>query len=199
MRDREWLFDRLERLLSRAGCPARGLPGVLENAGREGRLVLLLDGLDYRRPAHEFWELELLPFDGASRREFLARWFGRAEGVQATARAEEAASALEQDATLRDLAGNPLYLTLMALLIEKGTSPAQQRTGLYDQVFQLLLDGGHRPAGRPIEAQDAVRRTLRHVAHAMTEANRDAEPLTSLEAPRSGFSPDSANCCRHGA
>ena len=215
MREREWLFDRIERLLSRAGQKAKGLPAMLEGAGRDGRLLLLLDGLDevpkedrgdiegtlrdfstrwpkspivvtsrpigYRRPAHDFRELELLPFDGERRREFLARWFGRARGDQARERADEVASTLERDTSLRDLAGNPLYLTLMALLIEKGTSPDRHRTGLYDQVFRLLLDGGHRPDVDPIDAQDDVRRVLRHLAHEMTRDNRDSEPVTSLE------------------
>jgi hypothetical protein len=212
MREREWLLDRLER---RAGHQARGLAAVLEGLGREGRLVLLLDGLDevaredrgdaesllrdlsarwpasalvvtsrpigYQRPASEFRELELQPFEGERRREFLARWLGRSKGELARERAESAAAALERDASLRDLAGNPLYLTLMALLIEKGTSPDRHRTGLYDQVFQLLLDGGHRPAGEPMEAQEAVRRTLRFLAREMTRQNRDAEPVAALE------------------
>ncbi len=217
MRHREWLFDRIERQLGRDGHRAKGLGAVLEEAGREGRLVLLLDGLDevprddrgdaecllkdlsgrwprapiivssrpigYRRPAHDYRELEVLPFDGERRREFLRRWFGRSGSSRvARARADSAAASFETDAALRDLAGNPLYLTLMALLIEKGTSLERHRTGLYDQVFQLLLDGAHRPNPRPIAAQEAVRGVLRHLAHEMTRENRDAEPVTRLEA-----------------
>jgi len=96
--------------------------GRCSSLGREGRLVLLLDGLDevaredrgdaesllrdlsarwpasalvvtsrpigYRRPASELRELELLPFDGARRREFLARWLGRSKGELARDRAK---------------------------------------------------------------------------------------------------------------
>ncbi len=98
------------------------------------------------------------------------------------ARAEKEAPKLEADPGLRELASNPLYLTLMALLLEEGQEPHRNRTRLYDQVFELLLEGRHRPAGEPMEHQDAVRRVLRHLACEMTIANRDSEPLTALEA-----------------
>lgn len=41
----EWV-EVLQRNLERAGRPARALPAVLDRAGQEGRLLLLLDGLD---------------------------------------------------------------------------------------------------------------------------------------------------------
>ncbi len=216
MREPEWLLDRIGRQMMRAGEPAEGLPAVLNRAGQEGRLLLLLDGLDeignerrdeaealmrqlsarwpkaplvvtsrqigYQRFDRDFQELELLPLDGKGRREFLARWFGRKTGKPDSVRAERAAVALDWDPGLRDLASNPLYLTLIALLIEQGTVPEPQRVGLFDQVFELLLDGGYKyPKGEPMEAQEAVRRVLSHLAYSMTRDNRDAEPVTALE------------------
>ncbi len=216
MQRREWLLDRLERQMVRAGPGARGLAAVLDRNGQEGRLLLLLDGLDevaredrddaeallrdlsarwpktpivvatrpigYRRPANEFQELDLLPFDAARRREFLARWFGRFTGTLEHDRSAEAAAILEENPGLRELAANPLYLTLMALLVEQDNPPDRHRAGLYDQVFHLLLNGKHRPTGEPMECQAAVRAVLRYLAHAMTQDNRDAEPLNALEA-----------------
>ncbi len=216
MREPEWLLDRIARQMRRAGLPAEGLAAVLERVAEEGRLLLLLDGLDevarderdeaeallrqladrwpatplvvasrpigYRRPDAAFQELELLPFDAGRRREFLARWFGRARGEPDRERAERAAAILEKEAGLRELAGNPLYLTLMALLLEKGSSPERHRTRLYDQVFALLLEGGHRQPPTPMDAQQVTRQVLRHLAYAMTLENRDAEPLGDLEA-----------------
>ncbi len=219
MREPEWLLERIERQMRQAGEPAEGLPAVLDRAGQEGRLLLLLDGLDevprrrrdeadallgrlarrwpqtplfvtsrpigYHRPAGDFVEVELLPFDRERRREFLARWFGRQSdehaGAQSVADAEAAATALEQDPGLRDLASNPLYLTLMALLIEQGTSPDRNRTRLYDQVFKLLLRGEHRHPPTPMERPVAVRRMLCHLGYAMTRDNLDAEPIEALE------------------
>ncbi len=217
MREPEWLLDRLERQMKRAGEAAGGLAAVLDRAGQEGRLLLLLDGLDevardrrdaaeallrqlssrwpqtplvissrpigYERPDSDFRELDLLPFGRQQRLDFLHRWFGRESGESGRRRAEDAAAILERDAGLRELGSNPLYLTLMAMLIEQGASPASKRTDLYDQVFQLLLGGGYKyPRGEPMEAQAAVRRVLRHLAHDMTRDNRDAEPVEALEA-----------------
>ena len=215
MREPQWLLDRLERQMKRSGEPSDGLAAVLDRAGQEGRLLVLLDGLDevlrddrddaeallrqvssrwpqtpilvtsrpigFRRPGAGFQELELLPLDGERRREFLARWFGRASGKPDVVRAAEAAAGLETDASLRELASNPLYLTLMAMLIEQGTSPAANRSQLYDQVFDLLLDGKHRSDRTAIQCQAAVREVLRHFAYTMTEDNRDSESLQQLE------------------
>ena len=214
MREREWFLDRLERLMKTCGA-SKGLASVLERAGQEGRLLLLLDGLDevpredrddaddflrqmskrwpstsivvssrpigFRSPGKAFQELELQPLDGDRRREFLARWFGRADGSLDRDRAATAASQLEADPSLRELSSNPLYLTLMALLLEQNDSPATNRTQLYDQVFELLLEGKHRPEPKPIARKKSVRKALRFLAFDMTQDNRDAEPIADLE------------------
>ena len=39
-------LDRVARQMKRVGVPAEGLPAVLDRAGHEGRLLVLLDGLD---------------------------------------------------------------------------------------------------------------------------------------------------------
>ncbi len=145
-------------------------------------IVVTSRPIGYRRLDRDFVELELLPLDGERRREFLARWFGRADCEPDAVRGEAAAEALEADPGLRELAGNPLYLTLMALLIERGSSPERQRSPLYDQVFELLLGGGHRPVGEPMPCQQAVRAVLRHVAYGATVDNHDAEPVAAIEA-----------------
>ncbi len=211
-----FLLDRLEKQMRRAGSEAKGLAAVLDRAGHEGRLLLLLVGLHevpaedrydaevllrdfsarwpktpivvtsrpigYRRPGSEYRELDLLPLDASRRRKFLARWFGRFTGEPDEERAERAAAGLEEDPGLRELSANPLYLTLMALLIEQGNPPDRHRTDLYDQVFHLLLNGKHQPAGEPIQAQGAVRAVLRYLADAMTRDDCDTEPVTALEA-----------------
>ncbi|MEO1368629.1 MAG: NACHT domain-containing protein, partial [Acidobacteriota bacterium] len=160
------LLDRLERQMV-AQTGKAGLGAVLDREGQEGRLLLLLDGLDevgelrdeaegllrrladrwpatpivvstrpigYRRFSQDFRDLQLLPLDGPRRFEFLANWFGRAEGERDEERARTAMRQLG-GAGFDELAGNPLYLTLMAMLLEQGTAPDQNRSALYDQVF----------------------------------------------------------------
>jgi hypothetical protein len=70
----------------------------------------------------------------------------------------------------------------MALLFEQESEPDRNRIQLYDQVFNLLLDGKHRrrPA-EPIERKETVRAVLSQLACGMTEDNRDAEPVDDLE------------------
>jgi hypothetical protein len=214
LRDRASLLERVVRRVERAGQPAQGLAETLDRSGREGRLLLLLDGLDevprenreeaeqllrdlavrwpgtplvvtsrpigYRPPGSDFREVEILPLDRDLRRELLARWFGRTTGTLAFPQADEALQALDA-AELAEMASNPLYLTLMALLFEQGISPDRNRARLYDQVFDLLLDGKHRPAAEPIERKEVVRAVLRQLACGMTEDNRDAAPVEALE------------------
>jgi formylglycine-generating enzyme required for sulfatase activity/energy-coupling factor transporter ATP-binding protein EcfA2 len=214
LRDRTSLLERVVRRLERAGQPAQGLAEALDRAGRDGRLLLLLDGLDevpresreeaeqllrdlavrwpatpfvvtsrpigYRPPGSDFREVEVLPLDREHRRELLARWFGRSSGTPDVLRADEAMQALDA-AELHEVAGNPLYLTLMALLFEQDIAPDRNRARLYDQVFNLLLEGKHRPGAEPMERKEVVRAVLRQLACGMTEDNRDAEPVESLE------------------
>ena len=215
LRSDEFLLDPIGRRMERLGQSGERLKAVLERLGREGRLLVLLDGLDevprqqreeaeeilrgladcwpasplvvtsrpigYRQPAPGFLELTLLPLDDSRRREFLARWLGRETGIPDPDRAAQALAALDSP-ELRELAGNPLYLTLMALLFEGGVAPDRNRTQLYDQVFGLLFEGRHRGEPRkPLEAQDTVRTVLRRLAYDMTVDHRDSEPVTALE------------------
>ena len=215
MRSRESLLERVERQMGRT--EHRGLKAVLDREGQEGRLLLLLDGLDevsaedredaetvlrelaerwpttpivvttrpigFRRFAGAFRELQLLPLNRKRRFEFLSRWFGRADNTRDDERAADALRELDAPG-LRDLAGNPLYLTLMALLLEQDQSPSRRRSALYGQVFDLLLQGKHkhdREGFEPIERPETVRAVLRHVAWGMTLENRDAAPRGELE------------------
>ena len=211
----EFILDPIGRRMERLGHSGERFKASLERSGREGHLLLLLDGLDevprerreeaeeilrglaqrwpesplvvtsrpigYRSPGAAFQEVTLLPLDRERRRDFLARWLGRATGTPDATRAAYALASLDSP-ELRELAGNPLYLTLMALLFESGIEPDRNRTRLYDQVFALLFEGRHHGRQRePLEAQEAVRAVLRRLAYDMTAEGRDTEPVIGLE------------------
>ncbi|HEX7186064.1 MAG TPA: SUMF1/EgtB/PvdO family nonheme iron enzyme [Thermoanaerobaculia bacterium] len=215
LRTQDFILDPVGIRMERLGYSGERLKALLDRCGREGRLVLLLDGLDevprerceeaeqilrgladrwpkiplvvtsrpigYRRPGPDFRELVLLPLDRARQRDFLARWLGRATGEPDAVKAAQALTSLDSP-HLRELAGNPLYLTLMALLWESGIEPDRNRTRLYDQVFALLFEGRHHGSRRePLEAQETVRAVLRRLAYEMTVENLEAEPVTALE------------------
>ncbi|MEM9291643.1 MAG: SUMF1/EgtB/PvdO family nonheme iron enzyme [Acidobacteriota bacterium] len=216
MKEPEWLLHRLERQMRRAGETVQGLAAALDREGQEGRLLLLLDGLDevprddreeaealirqlsarwpqtplvvtsrpigYRRPGSEFVELDLLPFGEDQRREFLTSWFQRPTASGQCPDVEQMMKSLRSEPGLWELSENPLYLTLMALLFEEGKTPDRSRAQLYQDVFNLLLDGRHRPGRTPIEAKEAVYQILRRLACDMTTDNRDHEARSKLEA-----------------
>ncbi len=176
------LFDGLDEVPKEERDEAEKMLRDVAARWPSSTLVVTTRPIGYRRLGYELLELDLLPLDAGRRREFLARWFGRRAGALDFARAGRELPVLEDDPGLRELAGNPLYLTLMALLLEKGTAPDRNRTRLYDQVFELLLEGKHRPDGEPIDCQAGVQEVLRHLGYAMTRDNRDAEPVAALEA-----------------
>ncbi len=176
------LFDGLDEVPKEERDEAEKMLRDVAALWPSSTLVVTTRPIGYHRLGHELLELDLLPLDAGHRREFLARWFGRRAGAPDFARADRELPVLEEDPGLRELAGNPLYLTLMALLLEKGTAPDRNRTRLYDQVFELLLEGKHRPDGEPIDCQAGVREVLRHLGYGMTLDNRDTEPVTALEA-----------------
>lgn len=227
---RSWipLFQSLPLLLyngksllanAEAVLQREGLGRVLDHAGEEGRLLVLLDGLDevgpelrataeqlirgmakhwprtsivvttrpigYRRFAGDFCELQLQPLDRGRRVEFLARWFGRDSSADDHDHAEAVLRDLDGPG-FEELTGNPLYLTLMALLLEDGVSPSRNRCELYDQVFELLLEGKHKLSAHDksfekIQRPEFVRQTLRQLAESMTYDNCDAERSGKLE------------------
>ena len=179
------LFDGLDEVDPEVREKAEGKIRELAARWPETPIVVTTRPIGYRRFAGEFQELQLQALDLPRRREFLARWFGRFEGVRDEAKAEEALRELS-DPGSEELASNPLYLTLMAMLLEDGKSPARDRATLYEQVFDLLLEGKHK-LGRanrdfePIKRPELVREILRRLAESMTLDNLDAEPRRRLE------------------
>ncbi|HYU35053.1 MAG TPA: SUMF1/EgtB/PvdO family nonheme iron enzyme [Thermoanaerobaculia bacterium] len=175
------LLDGLDEVPKESREEAEQLLGDLAVRWPDSPLVVTSRPIGYRPPGSGFREVELLPLDHGRRRELLARWFGRADGTPDEARADRALQALDAP-ELQEVAGNPLYLTLMALLFEQEIAPGRNRTRLYDQVFDLLLRGKHRrPEAEPMEPENTVRALLRRLASGMTEDNKDAEPVAALE------------------
>ncbi|MEM9294127.1 MAG: SUMF1/EgtB/PvdO family nonheme iron enzyme [Acidobacteriota bacterium] len=182
-----------------------GIREALEFAGREGRLVLLLDSFDEvprdRRKAalrqlrelksgerrgcrlvissrpigrgdalDELPRLDLQPLTEPRRREFLETWLRHAGREKWKAEADTAMKYFEGRRSLRVLSGIPLYLTLLATLLEQGKRPSHNLAELYDQIFSLLLKGKHRDPPTPIQSPITVHEALRYLAYGMTAA-----------------------------
>ncbi len=204
-----WFLDSLCAELEATSHAPSAVRDALDGAGHAGRLLLLFDGLDEvppelkhradaligdssdrwprasivvasrpiggHRPGPELRELELLPFADSDRRQFLERWLGD------PGRAREALERVRAEPSLWELAGNPLYLTLLAMLFDEDVEIPARRATLYERIFAHLLGGKHRREKRPIPRPVLVRAVLRHLAAAMTDAGRDSEPVEVLE------------------
>ncbi|MEM9291024.1 MAG: SUMF1/EgtB/PvdO family nonheme iron enzyme [Acidobacteriota bacterium] len=194
-----------------------GLRRALAAAGREGRVVLLLDSFDEvpreRRDAvlrfvsqlsrDDAWrrcrvvissrpigrgdaldglpQLDLLALDPERRLEFLEKWLRHDGRAGWKTEAKVALDHFLATRGLRDLSGIPLYLTLLATLLAKGKQPSENLADLYQQVFDLLLEGGHRKDPTPMPDSDLALEALRHLAHDMTQEDLWAEPVKKLQ------------------
>ena len=175
------LLDGLDEVPREDRAEAEELVRELVARWPETPIVVASRPIGYQPPAGGFTEVRLLPLDRQRRRELLARWLGREQEQPDWDAAEQALEVLGSDRSLWDLSGNPLYLTLMAMLLEDKKTPERNRARLYDQIFELLMEGKHRRTPEPMDAQEVTRGVLRRLAYGMTTDNRDAEPLGSLE------------------
>jgi len=176
------LFDGLDEVPREQRAEAEALLRDLSGRWRTTPIVVTTRLIGYHSPSNAFREVEVLPLDREQRREFLVRWSARRSGVLKDDRADAQLAVLEGSASLWKLTGNPFYLTLMALVLEEGQEPSRHWPQIYDQVFELLLEGRHRPEGEPIPCKEGVRNVLRYIAYGMTQDNRDSEPVGDLEA-----------------
>jgi len=111
--------------------------------------------IGYVSPHLSFREVRVLPLGRQRLKQFLKLWLTMDPGVsdlEADQNAEQLLCEWESgDGQLMDLARIPLYLTLMALLVNEKKSLEHSLPRLYAQVFELLLDGRHHlEIGEPI-------------------------------------------------
>jgi predicted NACHT family NTPase len=136
---------------------------------REGRAILLLDGLDEVRQAdndrvlkeirnfsarfnanyfiitcriaakeytfEQFTEVEVADFDDQQIQQFVTNWFQ----VQNPKKALQFIEKLEENERIKELATNPLLLTLLCLLFGESTDFPANRSELYEQGLDVLL------------------------------------------------------------
>ncbi|MEM7202476.1 MAG: SUMF1/EgtB/PvdO family nonheme iron enzyme [Planctomycetota bacterium] len=134
--------------------------------------------------SHGYVDVNLLPLDAPRKRLFLGKWLGDdAQGGPA----DQTLAIVDSSTSLALLSGCPLYLTLIALVVEaRGDAHAltalQQRHQLHEDIFTLLLDGRHRGRGAPaMPAAGETRRLLAQLAFVMTERDTMAATPSELE------------------
>jgi len=135
-------------------------------------------------------ECTLDDFDAEQIREFVERWTAalerQAQGGDTRKAREEAErerqellEAIDRNEGVRQLASNPLLLTILALMKRQGVTLPERRVELYDQYVKTLLSSWNRARGlgRPPTRDLDVAQTLRILAPLalwMHEANPGA-------------------------
>lgn len=128
--------------------------GQMHSRFPNSRIVVTCRVYAYRDAAllpPPFQAATLQPLDGATRDDFIRRWYqavllhstevsdDQREQV-ADERARALIDGLERRPRLREIAGNPLLLTLIALLHQQRLRLPQQRAELYRECLLLLLE-----------------------------------------------------------
>lgn len=157
----EWIYD----VFNNCGIVE---PNIVKNLLAQGRMLILLDGLDevkeidsprvfsainsfynqfYRNrfivtcrtaakdfAIEEFVEVELANFDDKNIADFASKWFVKKD----LAKVPKFLQTLRQDTSIRELANNPLLLTLLCLIFEEDRLPTS-RLEIYREGIDLLL------------------------------------------------------------
>jgi len=132
-----------------------------------------------------FRHFTLDDFNAAQIASFIRKWHGLALGeAEPGERAElsqRLSSAIQSSPSIRLLAGNPLLLTMMAILNRKQELP-RRRASLYEKSAEVLLhawDIDHKKMALPLEEADlsVKQELLRRVAYTMhTQARGQERP-----------------------
>lgn len=159
----------------------------VEQLLKNGRLLILLDGLDEVRALdasrvlrqirdfadrfaqnqivltcriaareytfEQFTEVEIADFDNEQIVSFTSKWFNSKDNL---VKAEQFVEELENNSRIRELATNPLLLTLLCSTFEESGSFPQNRSELYKEGLDILLKKWD--AKRNIEREQVYKR-----------------------------------------
>ena len=157
---------------------------IFDKLGRdwpESSVVLASRPIGLGKPPPGYHKLVLQPLDDDHRRQFLEKWFHHRKIPEAAAEAAQASTHFDSTRGLRELSHNPLHLTLLTILWEKGVRAPRRRSELYDAIIELLLEGRHKDSSVAIPGKAVVRQALRHLAYSLTRDDLLEEEPEQLE------------------
>ena len=129
---------------------------------------------DVRRRDHKLAECTLVDFEQAEIEAFVDRWTAAVEQAVSGGETPEAArraaqekrellEAMQRNPGVRQLATNPLLLTILALMKRQGVALPERRVELYDQYIKTLVRHWNlarsldRPIGRDLDVVETTR------------------------------------------
>jgi predicted NACHT family NTPase len=87
----------------------------------------------------QFTEVEMADFDNSQIRSFADKWFKTKENNPKSTTGEMFWQALEERKPVKELAANPLLLTLLCLEFDNSSAFPQSRSELYERALNVLL------------------------------------------------------------
>ena len=136
------------------------------------RMVVTSRPIGFRRPlGHQFVVFQARRFDDAQIRVFVSKWLVATGRTDLEAR--ELVSAITSSAEVKELATNPLLLTLIARLWKPGSSLTTNRLKLYQRATEMLVrDRPFERLGRSVDV-DMMLGALGRVAEELIRSSRD--------------------------
>ena len=176
---------------------ADALPAALRDPSVQSRLCFLLDGLDevrgdqlaplilqvealvgefagatiavFTRPMGDdstlggYRPVRVLALSRTSQQRLLTEWLKDKPGASA-----KLWETIEASSRLQELAGNPMLLTMLALVAGEGRGAPKSRAELYRRAIDVLLTRGHqRQTNLGVPAPQSARVVLRHLSLAL--------------------------------
>lgn len=152
------VLDGLDEVPEASGCRDRVKAAILEFRRDLPNVRILVTSRTYAY-LHQQWRLqdfessELAPFGEEQWNAFIEKWYAELSEIRrqipmetARVKTAELQQSIADRPHLKELASNPLLLTLMASLhsLRGGTLP-RERERLYDESVSLLMDAWERP------------------------------------------------------
>ena len=134
-------LDEVSNILQRAEVAARVQQFVNQYKGNKCVITSRIAGYReiQRIPEDEFAHFTVRDFDDDQVRDFAGKWHQARGSTQAEAEAEDLVGAIDRHSKVKQLATNPLMLTIIAIVHESNTRLPNRRIQLYDECTRTLL------------------------------------------------------------
>lgn len=181
------VLDGLDEVPEASGCRDKVKAAILAFRADFPNVRILVTSRTYAY-LHQQWRLpdfvstELAPFEEEQWNAFIEKWYAELATIRrqipmetARVKTTELQQSIADRPHLKELASNPLLLTLMASLhsLRGGTLP-RERERLYDESVSLLMDAWERPKtvyqdGKPLVISASAQEFLKLTARADIE------------------------------
>jgi len=174
------LFDGLDEVASvRQRGEVAEKVRLFANLYNENRYIITSRIAGYREiqrlPESDFAHVTIKDLDDDQIRDFAGKWYEAMFPFEAGARAQDLVEAIERSSKVKQLAINPLMLTIMAVVHRSSAELPNERIKLYDLCTDALLFTWQRERGRPrltdiqrrLIPDNEVRRRLEQLAYWM--------------------------------